>query len=331
MSKYTTELRYICEFEAGLTESEGYNSISDILTEAAPKIFSFDFPIFDETYRPVLEKAILRHFYTREISEETYGLWKLRLEDKMNLIMPYYNKLYETELLEFNPLYDVDYTTTHEGDFSGTRNDASNNTKTLNTSKAESGNTSDTNTRTLNTSKAESGSGTDSNTRTLNTQDTDSGSDIKKNTRWDLFSDTPQGGINGINGDNDSVNDNTYLTNARKIIDDGTGSSFSNTKSSTGTIGDSGTSSMQKITADTGTIGDSGSSTMQKLTNDTGSIEDSGQLASSVRNLDEYTERVFGKKGNISYAKMIMEFRDSFIRIEEKIMKELEPLFFGLW
>lgn len=295
MSKYTTELRYICEVEAGLDESEGYNSIYDILDAAAPNIFNFSFPIFDETYRPVLEKAILRHFYTREICEETYGLWKLRLEDKLNLIMPYYNKLYETELLEFNPLYDVDVTTTHEGDFSGTRNDATNNTKTLNTSKAESG------------------SGTDANTRTYNTQDADSGSVVNKNTRWDLFSDTPQGGINGINGDNDSVNDNTYLTNARKIIDDGTGSTNSNTKTVTGTVGDSGTNSMQKITNDTGTVGDVGS------------------LASSVRNLDEYTERVVGKRGNVSYAKLIQEFRDSFLRIEEKIMRELEPLFFGLW
>ena len=295
MSKYTTELRYICEVEAGLTESAGYNSIHDILDEAAPKIFNFSFPIFDETYRPVLEKAILRHFYTREICEETYGLWKLRLEDKLNLIMPYYNKLYESELLEFNPLYDVDVTTTHEGDFSGTRNDATNNTKTLNTSKAENG------------------SGTDSNTRTLNTQESDSGSNAPKNTRWDLFSDTPQGGINGINGDNDSVDRNTYLTNARKIIDDGTGSSYSGTKNNTGTIGDSGTNSMQKTTNDTGTIGDTGS------------------LASSVRNLDEYTERVVGKRGNVSYAKLIQEFRDSFLRIEEKIMQELEPLFFGLW
>lgn len=331
MSKYTTELRYICEFEAGLTESVGYNSIHDILEEAAPKIFNFDFPIFDETYRPVLEKAILRHFYTREICEETYGLWKLRLEDKLNLIMPYYNKLYETELLEFNPLYDVDVTTTHEGDFSGTRNDATNNTKTLNTSKAESGSGTDSNTRTLNTSRAESGSGTDANTRTYNTQDADSGSVVNKNTRWDLFSDTPQGGINGINGDNDSVNDNTYLTNARKIIDDGTGSTNSNTKTVTGTVGDSGTNSMQKTTNDTGTIGDSGTSSMQKVTNDTGTIGDVGSLASSVRNLDEYTERVVGKRGNVSYAKLIQEFRDSFLRIEEKIMRELEPLFFGLW
>ena len=113
MSKYTTEVRFLCESEAGLINSEGFNSIATVLTEAAPKIFNFDFPIFDETYRTPLEVKILRHYYTREICEETVGLWKLRLQDKLNMIMPYYNQLYASELLRFNPLYDIDYQSVH--------------------------------------------------------------------------------------------------------------------------------------------------------------------------------------------------------------------------
>ena len=93
MSKYTTEVRFLCESEAGLINSEGFNSIATVLTEAAPKIFNFDFPIFDETYRTPLEVKILRHYYTREICEETVGLWKLRLQDKLNMIMPYYKRM----------------------------------------------------------------------------------------------------------------------------------------------------------------------------------------------------------------------------------------------
>jgi hypothetical protein len=56
---------------------------------------------------------IIKHYYTREIGEETYGLWKLRLETRMNEIMPYYNKLYTAWLQEFNPLYDTDLTRDH--------------------------------------------------------------------------------------------------------------------------------------------------------------------------------------------------------------------------
>ena len=111
MSNYTTEVRFICETEAGLSESVGYNSIADVLDKSAMKVFSFNFPIFDENYRKPLCIKILRHYYTREIGEETCGLWKLRLEARMNEIMPYYNQLYNSELLKFNPLHDTDIST----------------------------------------------------------------------------------------------------------------------------------------------------------------------------------------------------------------------------
>ena len=113
MSMYTTELRFICENYAGLTESTGYSNVEQVIAGALPKLFDFDFPIFDEDYRTVLETKIVKHYYTREISEETVGLWKLRLNAKMNEIMPYYNKLYTAWASEFNPLYDTDITTQH--------------------------------------------------------------------------------------------------------------------------------------------------------------------------------------------------------------------------
>lgn len=131
MSKYTTEVRFICETAAGLTESAGASKVDEIITKAAPIVFNFDWPIFDEAYRLGLEKKILRHYYTREIGEETVGLWKLRLEDRLNLIMPKYNQLYKSAKLEFNPFYDVDYTrqgtNSGEGTSSGTTNSTGNN------------------------------------------------------------------------------------------------------------------------------------------------------------------------------------------------------------
>lgn len=259
MSKYTTEVRFICESEAGYTESQGYKKIDDIINVARPKIFDFDYPIYDTAYKPVLETKILKHFYTREICEETYGLWKLRLEDKLNIIMPYYNQLYNSELIQFNPLYDCDYTINHSGQGSGTSNELNRNT------------------------------------RTLNTQDSNSSSSAPKNSRWDLYSDTPQGGINGITADNDSVANNTYLTDARHIIEDGTGSTASSTLNKTGTIGDNGGVDRQSTT------------------------------------LDSYIDRVNGKRGNASYSKLLQEFRDTMLNIDAMIIKDLEPLFFGLW
>lgn len=111
MSQYTTEVRFICETMADLDESEGYTSVDTIIGKAIPKIFDFDFPIFDESYRVELETKILKHFYTREIGAETVGLWKMWLNTTMNEIMPEMNKYYESTLFEYNPLYATDIQT----------------------------------------------------------------------------------------------------------------------------------------------------------------------------------------------------------------------------
>ena len=140
MSKYTTEVRFICEASCGYNMSQGYGKVSEILAESWDKVFDFDFPIFDEEYRSVLCQKILKHYYTREIGFETVGLWKLKLDTAMNEIMPYYNKMYQSANLEFNPLYDADYRRIHEGsdesqtdvgstaDGSGRRSNSSNGT-----------------------------------------------------------------------------------------------------------------------------------------------------------------------------------------------------------
>lgn len=95
MSKYTTELRFICESLAGYEESVGLSSVDEVIKNSMDKIFDFDYPIFDEEYRSVLQTKILLHFYTREIGYETVGRWKLALRSKMLEIMPYYNELYK--------------------------------------------------------------------------------------------------------------------------------------------------------------------------------------------------------------------------------------------
>jgi len=115
MSRYTTEVRFICETEYGLSESKGYTDIDTIINSVHSKVFNFDYPIFDTNYKKTLETKILKHFYTREIGEETVGLWKLRLNAKLNEIMPYYNQLYKSELLKIKPFTTHELTTHHKG------------------------------------------------------------------------------------------------------------------------------------------------------------------------------------------------------------------------
>ena len=126
MSIYTTELRYICET---MTEEplenfdnlKGVRRIDAIIDSSKGNIFDFDYPIFDEAYRGVLEKKIIRHYYTREIGAETFGLFQLYLADKMNEIMPYYNQLYASELLSknINPLTNSGYYQTDNTNHTG--------------------------------------------------------------------------------------------------------------------------------------------------------------------------------------------------------------------
>ncbi len=216
MSKYTTELRFICETLAGQTESSGYNSISEIIEAARPKIFDFDFPIFDESYRPTLETKILKHFYTREISEETVGLWKLRLDAKLNEVMPYFNKLYSSELYEFNPLYMTDLHTVRDikrnGQFESdttSENSASRNSQDSRTS-----------------------------TGSRNTENNSVNDD------WQVYSETPQGSLSGVESE-------TYLTNATHSYGNTEGSETSESYSSNDAGNASETSSGDSSTATT--------------------------------------------------------------------------------
>lgn len=164
MSKYTTELRFICETAAGYTESQGFSKVPEIIEAARRSIFDFSYPIFDDNYKSVLETKIIKHFYTREIGAETVGLFKHFLDRKMNEIMPYYNQLYKSELLDFNPFYDVDYTRF------GNREGEDNDTRTKNGT----------------------GKSTDSGTERTNTKD-EPKSDV-----WEYYSDTPQGAVSGL-------------------------------------------------------------------------------------------------------------------------------------
>lgn len=79
--------------------------ISTVITEAAPLFFNFNFPFYDETKRAEFEQNFLRHFYMREIGLETIDYFMLRLEDKLNTIMPYYNKLLTANAKEYDPFY----------------------------------------------------------------------------------------------------------------------------------------------------------------------------------------------------------------------------------
>lgn len=204
MSKYTTEVRYICEYEAGYTESQGSNDVDTVIAKSWKNVLGTAYPIFNEEYRKTLSSKILKHYYTREIGYETVGLWKLKMQTKLNEVMPYFNQLYESELLKIEPLEDVNYTR------SGNRDNST------------SGSTS------------ESSNGSIGNTQESTTNTTQSGSSSSSDTAKNYFSNTPQGTIA-------NVEDNTYLTSA--TVDRNTNSNSSSGQGKTTASANSNTSS----------------------------------------------------------------------------------------
>lgn len=187
MSRYTTQIRWICEMNSGFDYdklNEGYYSANEIIDASIPKIFNFSFPLYDEEHRTDLCRKILKHYYTREICAETFELWRLWLDDRLNLIMPKYNELYRAEKLKFdNYLINIDVTTKNSNLHN--YNDTTDSTHVKNY-----GHTTNTN------------------------QQTDITTTNKSDVRT-AHSDTPQGGISQI--DNLS-----YLTDYTRVYNTGT-------------------------------------------------------------------------------------------------------------
>lgn len=319
MSKYTTELRFICETEAGKTESVGLSKVDEVISAALPHIFDFDFPIFDENYRVPLETKIIRHYYTREIGLETYGLWKLKLQTKLNEIMPYYNKLYESELYTYNPLYDVDMTTTHVGRRTGENTNVDSRISERNNSGTSKNvgdeTTADTNRATTSGERSVENTGSETNTgRSKN-------SATRNYQRDDAYSDTPQGTLNNVKNLN-------YLTNARNIVD------TEMTNENGETTGASASENKQNETNQQTVTGDNTSATKRfsERTDDfTESNKNEGTNTETSKSTEDYVLHVMGKSAGVNYARMIKDFRDNLLNIDMDVIRELNDLFMLVW
>lgn len=348
MSVYTTQVRNICETQCDHTERKGYDDVEEILEECWDKVIP-NYPIFDENYRKTLNKKILLHYYTREIGTETVGLWKLRLKTKMGEIMPYYNQMYKSELLTFNPLYDVDIWTTHQGKGEETQNGSEN--ATGNESSQWSG--TDTKNRTVN--KTVDSTSSDStndkgwvvedenrnNTRQDKGwnvyEDNEKGNETGNNTTHTQFADTPQGKVLSEDlAENDymttdtvtkgsDTNDNTRNINHQdshdiNITDNGN-------RDVQGSHNNDVTKNGTKKDVENGTDNES----VLYGKTDTRNSKNDVIKNNQINSLDEYTEHVSGKRGGVTYSAMLKEFRETFLNVDMMIIRELEPLFMQIW
>lgn len=156
MGKYTLRLEEVCNYLYNNQESVlnntnfnntwggGFNTelpnpfenetdVDTIISSVRTKIFDFDYPLpnADEETKTNLETKIIKHYYMQEIGFETWGRFKLALNERMNLIMPYFNELYKSIKLQGdNPLTNLEITET--------RNIATSNTNEINSNGSSS-------------------------------------------------------------------------------------------------------------------------------------------------------------------------------------------------
>lgn len=289
MSKYTTELRYLVEshFDLGLK----------------------DYPIFDEAYRETLNQKIINHYYFREIGMETAELFKMYLNMTMNEIMPYYNQLYKSELIKFNPLYNVDKFETADTDFNGSQ-DFTGNVKANGKTETTGTGTSTTNTDTTGTSD-----GTNSQE---NSDTTTTNSDTTTNSRSkNVNSDTPQGllSIGDIEGE-------VYASQAQFINSTTSTNQNTSTNASGNLTGTDHNETAGHTTSVTNTETHE-NSTREDKTDTTGKT--------LTDNFTKYIRHVSGKAEGETYSEMLLKFRETFLNIDMMIINELNTCFMLLY
>lgn len=269
MASYTMELREYLEM---WSQEEDGKSHSDIIEKGRPKLFSFDYPIFDKDYKKVFETNFIRNFYMREIGFETEELFKFQLETWLRINMPYWNKMFESELIEYDPLINskVDVTANKEVDKSQVDN------RNINqTSKADGTNkvigTSDTTTNGTSVN--------DDFTRVLDSNNPDS--------RLAITTNDGQGVIEYASSIQEQSNNGKTTTTGKEDND----------------------------------------TTSNQTTSDTATGTKKDALESDINETEDYIQHRVGKIGVQSYAKLLTDHRNAFLRIEKKIFEEMQQLF----
>lgn len=123
MAKYTIELNT-------LLKDEKFN------------VFDFEYNFYSDEGRPNFEQLFKDYFRFREIGFETVQRFKHELKSKLNLIMPYYSQLYETEVkskdINFLLNKDLKETITRELSQTGSEDSSSENSGTDNSTNTSS-------------------------------------------------------------------------------------------------------------------------------------------------------------------------------------------------
>ena len=271
MATYTMPLKAIIEQP---TQNRNDLTLKQRLEVGRVNLFKdIDYPIFNENYRSEFESKFIRYFYNKEIGFETESLFKFELETWLQINMPYYNQLFESELLEYDPLTNIamqfdqdlkadttmDTTKDSQEDSttkSSTQSSFEHDTKRDSQTDTLSNRTQNTKTDTTTDVTGHSNTDTTQDSNTTSTTDTTSNSDThtESNTTQDAFnrkidSDTPDNRLNLSSNEGSGVIE--YASNIAETKDKSTGDTVTDTN--TADVTNSNTSTIDKTTSNSQT------------------------------------------------------------------------------
>lgn len=317
MATYTIKLKeYIEEFSTYEHYKDGNDmklfSNTEKIEIGRKYLFDFDYPFYDEEKRADFEQHFIRTFYMREIGVETIGLFKFNLETWLLVNMPYYNQLFESELLEFNPLENWQVDTEHtKGITRDDRLDGKEDyTSDIGFQENQSRDTSFTGNQQSSTSEQFDGEGS---------EDKKTGEFRRK-----LHSDNPDTRLSITTRDGGGTGNQVGSGAGSGVIeyaseineDDLAGTGHTDTQSSGSTTGNTDSEQTGQEQSNQDTVGTTGQIDQRKRENLRVGKED-----------EDFVESKRGKIGSKSYAEMLQEYRKSFLRIEQQIFNDMQELF----
>ena len=350
MATYTMPLKTIIEQP---TQYRDDLTLKQRLEVGRVNLFKdMDYPIFNENYRSEFETKFIRYFYNKEIGFETESLFKFELETWLQINMPYYNQLFESELLEYDPLTNIamqfDQDLKQDTSLDTTKDsqeDSTSNSVTQSSFEHDTQRDTKTDTTTDITGHSQTDTLQDSNTTSTTNTTSDSNTHTESNTTQDAFnrkidSDTPDNRLHLSSNEGSGVIE--YASNIAETMDKSTGDTTTDTN--TTDTSNSITNTTDKTTSNSET--DTSENTISNsVTDDTtkqkgwdnSQTNAKGQIIGNIVGRDVgnklenlYNER-YGKDGSITYQQMIQELRATFLRIERQIFREMTELFMLLY
>ncbi|QGH74210.1 lower collar protein [Bacillus phage vB_Bpu_PumA1] len=289
MSSRTTELRHLVEMHSQHMEDV---SQSDKIEIGRKKIFNFKYPFFDENYRSVFETNFIRTFYFNEIGYETEAQFFFHLETWLRVNMGYWSKMFESELIEFDPLKNVDITR----DYNKKNNKEQDDTRNIDSS--------------------------------LNSE-TDRTSNVKGDSRSDQTNRQVDKANQSDDDFNRALDSNMPDNRLTLTLNDGEGALpyASNIKENTANKKRDSNRTSDITGSDIGkTQTDAVGKTDQKSTANT-----KDKFNSSINNVEDYIFHEFGKTGTETYSEMLEKYRGTLLRIERMIFDEMKELFLMIY